>query len=307
MSDIDYNRLLGNNITGNYRKWENGVKHKIDNTALPSNTKCRLINPAKNELRLVSKKHLEKIIGYVANTIKVSQWRNTTTVIDWFKFLPPKDKSRFIKFDIIELYPSISEGLLNRSISFARFVTTISNSVINIIHHPRKSLLFDKTSAWVKKGNNSLFDVTMGSYDGAEICELVGLYLLSPLSTVIDKSNVGLYRDDGLAAINNANGPKLDRIRKDIIALFKEEGLSITTETNLIETDLLDITFNLATKKYFPFRKATVTTHHSISTPFPTTHLQLSTSCLKWSTREFQIYLVIRKNWTKLNLSTNQH
>ena len=96
----------------------------------------------------------------------------------------------------------------------------------------------------------------MGSYDGAEICGLVGLYLLNRLSTVIDKISVGLYRDDGLAAINNANGPKLDRIRKDIIALFKEEGLSITIETNLIETNFLDVTFNLATKKYFPFRKA---------------------------------------------------
>ena len=96
----------------------------------------------------------------------------------------------------------------------------------------------------------------MRSYDAAEICELVGLYLLNQLSTVIDKSSVGLYRDDGLAAINNANGPKLDRIRKDIIALFKEEGLSITIETNLIKTDFLDVTFNPATKKYFPFRKA---------------------------------------------------
>ena len=26
---------------------------------------------------------------------------------------------------------------------------------------------------WIKKDSNSLFDVTMGSYDGAEICELV--------------------------------------------------------------------------------------------------------------------------------------
>ena len=50
------------------------------------------------------------------------------------------------------------------------------------------------------------------------ICELVRLYLLDQLSTVIDKSSVDLYRDDGLAAINNANGPKYDRISKDIIA-----------------------------------------------------------------------------------------
>ena len=70
----------------------------------------------------------------------------------------------------------------------------------------------------------------MGSYDGAKICELVGLYLLNRLTTVLNKSSVGLYRDDGLAAITNANGPKLDRIRKDIIALFKEKGLSIILE-----------------------------------------------------------------------------
>ena len=209
-----------------------------------------------NELGLVSKKHLAKFIANVANTTKVNQWRNTTTVIDWFKSLPQKGKSRFIKFDIVEFYPSILEELTNGSISFARSTTTISDSVINFIHHSTKSLLFDKTFTCVKKENNFLFDVTMGSYDGAEICELVRLYLLNRLSTVIDKSSVSLYRDDGLAAINNTNGPKLDRIKKDIIALFKEEGLSVTIETNLIETDFLDVTFNLATKKYFPFRKA---------------------------------------------------
>ena len=68
-----------------------------------------------------------------------------------------------------------------------------------------------------------MFDVTMGSYDGAELCELVGLYLLNQLSTVIDKSSVGLYRDDGLAAINNANVPKLDRIHQCLttIAILK--------------------------------------------------------------------------------------
>ena len=53
-------------------------------------------------------------------------------------------------------------------------------------------------------------------------------------------------------------------IRKDIIVIFKEEGLSITIETNLIETDFLDVTFNLATEKEFPYRKAnnTNTTLH---------------------------------------------
>ena len=53
----------------------------------------------------------------------------------------------------------------------------------------------------------------------------------------------------GLLQQNNANGPNLDRIRKDIIALFKEEGLPITMKTNLTEIDFSDVTLNLATKK----------------------------------------------------------
>ena len=118
------------------------------------------------------------------------------------------------------------------------------------------------------KGNNSYLDVTIRSYDGAEICELVGLYLLNRLSTVIERSSIGLYREDRLVAINNANSSKFERIKKDVIALFKEKGLSITIETNLIETYFLGITFNLARKKYFPFRKTTITIHHSTSTRF---------------------------------------
>ena len=119
----------------------------------------------------------------------------------------------------------------------------------------RKSLLFNKGGTCVKKEDDTLFDVTMGSFDGAEICELVGLYLLDKLSSLIGRKNVRLYRDDALAAINSSSGSVLYKMRKNIIALFKNEGLSITTETNLFETDFLDVTFNLATGKFFPFRK----------------------------------------------------
>ena len=79
--------------------------------------------------------------------------------------------------------------------------------------------------------------------------------MLGKLAPLIGAKNVGLYRDDGLAVIHQANGPKMDRIRKDIMALFKSEGLSITIDTNLIETDLLDVSFNLEMDKFFPFRE----------------------------------------------------
>ena len=45
-----------------------------------------------------------------------------------------------------------------------------------------------------------MFDVTMGSFDGAEICELVGLLLLNDLSKKFGKKFIGLYHHDGQAA-----------------------------------------------------------------------------------------------------------
>ena len=130
--------------------------------------------------------------------------------------------------------PSLSVELLEKSIHFARSIIEIEDKTTDIINHARKSLLFHDSNAWVKKEGNPLFDVTMGSYDGAEVCGLVELYLLDKLAPLIGTKNIGLYRDDGLAVIHQANGLKMDRIRKNIIALFKSEGLSITIYTNLI-------------------------------------------------------------------------
>ena len=220
-----------------------------------NNPKCRLINPSKSEVGHISKAYLSNIISTLAGKIGSNQWRNTPQVINWFKNLTHKENRRFIKFDIADFYPSISEDLLSRASSYARTIITIEDKVIDAIKLARKSLLFSNEGTWVKKGENPSFDVTMGSFDGAEIYEIVGIYLLKKLSSLFGKENFGLYRDDGLATVNSSSGPILDRMRKDIISIFKNEGLSITIETNLIETDFLDVTFNLLTGKYFPFRK----------------------------------------------------
>ena len=62
----------------------------------------------------------------------------------------------------------------------------------------------------------------MGNYDGAEVCELVGIYLLSLLANIVDRNNSGLYRDDGLIFLRNMNEQKMDRVRKNVIKNFKE-------------------------------------------------------------------------------------
>ena len=109
--------------------------------------------------------------------------------------------------------------LLSKALDFAKEFSDITDTEIEIIMHARKSLLFSDGEIWIKKGDE-LFDVTMGSFDGAEICELVGLFLLFALMQQFGKECVGLYRDDGLAVFQNMSGPEADRTRKKIIKVF---------------------------------------------------------------------------------------
>ena len=46
----------------------------------------------------------------------------------------------------------------------------------------------------------------MGSYDGAEICEFVGIYIITRLVAIIKKSDCVLYRYDSLVILHNVNG-----------------------------------------------------------------------------------------------------
>ena len=97
----------------------------------------------------------------------------------------------------MEFYPLITEKLLTDAI-FANNYVNINDKAISTIMHARKSLLFCDGDLWVKK-SGAEFDVTMGSFDGAEVCELVGLYLLHHLAKIFGKEAVGLYRDESLA------------------------------------------------------------------------------------------------------------
>ena len=187
--------------------------------------------------------------------IVLNQWRNTPQVINCFKNLTCKENRRFIKFDVADFYLSILEKFLRRAISYAKFIISTKDKVIDATKLPRKLLLFSKEGTWVKRGENPSFDVTMRSFDDAQICEIVGIYLLERLLPLLGKENFGLYRDDGLATVHSSSDLVLDRMRKDIISIFKSEGLSITTETNLMEINFLDVTLNIITGKYFPFRK----------------------------------------------------
>ena len=99
----------------------------------------------------------------------------------------------------------------------------------------------------------------MSSYGGMEVCELVATLVLSTLAYSIPKENFGLNRDDGLILMRNKNGQETDRIRKEVIKIFKEIGSIIEIKTNLKVLDFLDITLpyitNLSNGTYKCYRK----------------------------------------------------
>ena len=95
----------------------------------------------------------------------------------------------------------------------------------------------------------------MGSYYGAELCKLIGIFMQSVLKDIINKETKGLHTDDGLIVLNKVTSQKTDKIGKKIIQVFKDNGFSIDIVTNLVEVNFLDVTFNLRNGTYRPYKK----------------------------------------------------
>ena len=79
--------------------------------------------------------------------------------------------SSLMQLDIQRFYYSISEETLNKDF------TILSQG---------------------KKEHESSFDVTRTSYDGAELCGLIGIYIQSFLESVLENDQMGLQQDDEL-------------------------------------------------------------------------------------------------------------
>ena len=56
-------------------------------------------------------------------------------------------------------------------------------------------------------------------------------------------------------AMDNINKLNIDRIRKNVMKIFKELGFKIEIKTNLKISDFLDVMFNLTKDTYRPYKK----------------------------------------------------
>ena len=121
-----------------------------------------------------------------------------------------------------------------------------------ILQNARKQLITWDDSNWTKK--NGVFDVSVGSFDGAECCDVVGLFLLHHLKREFPLEKLSLYRDDGIG-ITAKHGPQASKLEKELHAFFRRFNLRITTEVNVKRTDFLDVVLYLGTGRTAPYKK----------------------------------------------------
>ena len=132
--------------------------HKPDFQIRPS---VRLINPTKHELGKVAMKILDDVVKQIRKKANLKQCTNTKEVINWFESVKNDAKLKFVLFDIVSFYPSITPALLNRALQWAMKYVNLTPQQVKIIHQASQSFLYSEGMPWVKKGEVK-FDIGMG-------------------------------------------------------------------------------------------------------------------------------------------------
>ena len=133
----EYKKLLKENITKNYKKSNLTKLHNINKSAkkiteklpvsdriekmqeteayitikdhkesFPNKIPCRLINPSKSSVGKISKVILDKINNHIQKETSANQWKDTSSVIEWFVNIKKKERSSFMVYGTESFYPS---------------------------------------------------------------------------------------------------------------------------------------------------------------------------------------------------------
>ena len=126
VSEASYERMTHENVTKTYKKCNtnksNSInfkakqiasKLKIDDRVqkldeneayvtikdhkegFPDKISSRLINPSKTDIGKISKQILDRISNNMLEKNKVNQWKNTSSVIEWYRNIKRKDQLLF--------------------------------------------------------------------------------------------------------------------------------------------------------------------------------------------------------------------
>ena len=124
----------------------------------PAKINCRLINPTKTNIGVISKSILDRINTELRSNLEIIQWRSSKEVLKWFFSHEDKGSLKFLKYDVEQFYHSISRPLIEKAIKFARLHTSIT-------------VRMDYDGNIWENINNPDFDVS------TEVRELIAIYI----------------------------------------------------------------------------------------------------------------------------------
>ena len=87
--------------------------------------------------------------------------------------------------------------LLNQSLNFAENYMKVSGEDEAFIKYAKNSLFYNDQKNWIKK--RRIIWCNDSAYDGAEVCELAGIFIQYQIPLKYNRNSIGVYRDDGLA------------------------------------------------------------------------------------------------------------
>ena len=64
--------------------------------------------------------------------------------------------------------------------------------------------------------------------------------------------NTGLYRNNGLSLFKNCSDLQIERLKKHLQKVFKDNGLDVIIDCNMKIVNFLDVIFNLNDVTYQP-------------------------------------------------------
>ena len=108
--------------------------------------------------------------------------------------------------------------------------------------------MFYENEAWKKKDTDTTFDVTLGSYNGAALCELIEIYIQSHVTNML----YGFIQRQCAIYPSYDKQKEADRRRKEIISIFKCIDFKTEIDTSLTEAE---VAFNLENNIYRPYKK----------------------------------------------------
>ena len=103
-----------------------------------------------------------------------------------------------------------------------------------LILHSCKSRIFHENQTWEKIITSDLFNASMGSYNRAKVCNMVGLFKLSKIkkTNIFNEEEFGIYRDDGLAVIQSKSPRTTENTTKELQIIFNKWGLNPPTTSS---------------------------------------------------------------------------